>query len=311
MIKEHFVTIELSSGCVNQYIIRDQMGITAGRMHIIDMSEENSTCLLRMKFYKEGIDGYHYLKDALGKILLSFFIGKNMYKVNVLADYDINFGAFMDSGFELEGIMFDNVVNKGVREDELLFGINYDSYKNNNRDRELMLKTRDIHMRMLNPGDAEQVLQYYIRNKEHLRDFEPSRDDSFYTLQVQKRILIDGYKQYLNGNSMSFGIFNNEGFIGKIQVSNIVGGVFRSAFLGYSIDEKHQGKGYMKQAVNALTRYCFDEMGMHRMEASTLVDNYKSQAVLRSCGFKELGLNKSYLFINGKWRDHMTFYLIK
>jgi len=32
--------------------------------------------------------------------------------------------------------------------------------------------------------------------------------------------------------------------------------------------------------------------------------------VLKACGFSELGINSSYLFINGKWRDHITFYRI-
>ena len=31
---------------------------------------------------------------------------------------------------------------------------------------------------------------------------------------------------------------------------------------------------------------------------------------LLSCGFEEIGLNKQYLYINGKWSDHITFYKI-
>ncbi len=51
-------------------------------------------------------------------------------------------------------------------------------------------------------------------------------------------------------------------------------------------------------------------MGLHRIEASTLIDNIKSQRVLLSCGFKEVGISDKYLFINGKWRDHRNFALI-
>ncbi|WP_143761057.1 GNAT family N-acetyltransferase, partial [Clostridium haemolyticum] len=50
---------------------------------------------------------------------------------------------------------------------------------------------------------------------------------------------------------------------------------------------------------------------LHRIEASTLVDNIRSQRVLESCGFKEVGVSEKYLFINGKWRDHKIFYITK
>ncbi len=66
----------------------------------------------------------------------------------------------------------------------------------------------------------------------------------------------------------------------------------------------------MKEALSLVLEYAFDELKLHRIEASTLVDNLRSQRVLKRCGFKKLGLNEKYLFINGKWRDHITFYKI-
>ena len=88
-------------------------------------------------------------------------------------------------------------------------------------------------------------------------------------------------------------------------------GVFKSAFVGYSIDENEQGKGYMKEALGLTIKYAFEDIGLHRVEASTLVENIKSQRVLKSCGFKDVGMNEKYLFVNGKWRDHITFYKTK
>lgn len=85
-------------------------------------------------------------------------------------------------------------------------------------------------------------------------------------------------------------------------------GVFRNAFIGYSIDENEQGKGYMKEAVKLAIDYAYEELELHRIEASTMVSNEKSQRVLKSCGFQELGVSKEYLYINGKWQDHVVFY---
>jgi len=107
------------------------------------------------------------------------------------------------------------------------------------------------------------------------------------------------------------GIYKNNKIIGKIRISNIVMGVFKNAFIGYSMDEKEQNKGYMKESVKLAVAYAFKELELHRMEATTLIDNEKSQRVLKNCGFKELGISEKYLYINGEWRDHMVFYKVK
>ncbi|WP_347460562.1 GNAT family protein [Clostridium sp. DMHC 10] len=154
------------------------------------------------------------------------------------------------------------------------------------------------------------MFEYYVRNRQHLKPFEPSREESFYTFEMQKQILMENYKQFLNGEGINFGIYMENDLVGKVQISNITYGVFKNAIVGYSMDKNYQGKGWMKQALSLVLNYAFDEMELHRIEASTLVDNIKSQSVLIGCGFEKLGLNKKYLYINGEWRDHITFYKI-
>jgi ribosomal-protein-alanine N-acetyltransferase len=219
--------------------------------------------------------------------------------------------AFTDLGFKLEGIISNSIIFNKMFKDELLFGVDFDNFRNDHKYKDIEIKGRNIELSVLTPDDAEEVLNYYLKNKKYLSPFEPDRDESFYTLVGQKRILIEGYKQFLNGDSVNFGIYKDRKFIGKIQISNIVMGVFKNAFVGYSIDENEQGKGYMKEALTLVTEYAFDDIGVHRLEASTLLDNIKSQKVLKACDFKELGINEKYLFINGKWKDHITFYKTK
>ena len=105
------------------------------------------------------------------------------------------------------------------------------------------------------------------------------------------------------------GIFKENKLIGKVKISNIVSGIFKNGIIGYSIDKDQQGNGYMKEAVKMALEYAFKELRLHRIEASALVENTRSRNVLIACGFKELGLNEEYLFIDGKWRDHVTYYI--
>ena len=98
----------------------------------------------------------------------------------------------------------------------------------------------------------------------------------------------ESYKQLMVGTGMDLGIYLKDKLIGKIKVSNIVHGVFKSAIIGYSIDKEHQGRGYMKEAVLLVEKYCKQYLDLHRLEASVLVDNNKSKRVLLKSGFEEI-----------------------
>jgi ribosomal-protein-alanine N-acetyltransferase len=307
MQKEISVSITAVAGNASELIIKDKSGITVGRIFVIDFSTANKFGLIRLKLYKKN---KQYLKDALNLFLETAFNKSNLRKVDVLVDEDIETEPFIQLGFSLEGILSGSIkVNKTLK-DEYVFGIEQDSYRFNSGHRIMTLMGDGIEMEVLTPEHAEKLLGYYVRNEEYLRPFEPDRDKDFYTIEAQRRYLSEEYRQFLNGDAVSFGIFKGDELIGRVRISNVIYGVFKNAFIGYSIDEKEQGRGYMKQAVKLSCGYAFEFMDLHRMEASTLVDNIKSQRVLLSCGFKKVGLSEKYLMIDGKWRDHLNFALI-
>jgi ribosomal-protein-alanine N-acetyltransferase len=311
MNKGKYVNLEAVKGNEREYVIKDNTYIILGRIFIMELDKQNKFCQFRLKFYKNTNGSYEYLKDTLNIILNILFKNMGINKVNVTAHESININAFTDLGFELEGIITDSIINKSEYHSELMLGINDFVFNRNSIKRDLRIEGSSIKIQVLTPGDAEKVLEYHLRNREFLRIFEPSRDESFYTLESQKRTLTESYKQFINGNGVNFGIYNGKKLIGKIRISNIVMGVFKNAFIGYSMDEKEQGKGYMKEAVKLVVEYAFEELELHRIEATTLIDNERSQRVLKNSGFKELGISEKYLYINGEWRDHMVFYKVK
>ncbi|MBU3102367.1 MULTISPECIES: GNAT family N-acetyltransferase [Clostridium] len=311
MNKGKYVNLEALKGNERDYIIKDNNYIILGRIFIVELDKENKFCQFRLKFHKHTNGSYEYLKDTLNLMLNILFKNMGINKVNVIADENINVSAFTDLGFELEGIITDSVVNKSDYQSEVMFGINAFRFNKNSIRRDLDIKGRNISIRALTPGDAQEVLGFHLRNRKYLSCFEPVRDETFYTLDNQKRTLTEGYKQFLNGSGVNFGIYKAKKLIGKIRISNIVIGVFKNAFIGYSMDEEEQNKGYMKEAVKLAVTYAFEELELHRVEASTLINNEKSQRVLKNCGFKELGISEKYLYINGEWRDHMVFYKVK
>lgn len=293
----------------SEYIIKDHDNINIGRFSIIDLNKLSKRCDIKLHFYKE--DEYVLLKDSLSLILKAVFKDMNIFKVNVRVCEFINVKSFLDLGFTLEGIFSQNEYYNGEYVDEMSFGITSEEYSQSERYHLIEIQGDNVYLRNLNPGDAQELAGYYIKNKKHLEPFEPTRDNSFYTVEGQMDILNESYKQLLNGTSIDLGIFKDGKLIGKVKLSNIVYGSLKSGILGYSIDKDEQGKGYMKESVNLITNYAFEECNLHRLEASTLLGNERSKNVLLSCGFKLLGMNKKYLLIDGKWNDHNTYYILK
>lgn len=290
------------------YVIRDASNIIIGRIKIIELELANKSMDIRLKFYRVNDD--RLLAEALDKFCRVIFNDGRIFKLNIFVSEDLDVNVFLNMGFILEGIITDTIISNNIRKSELLFGININDYNQSKKIDHVELVGKDIFIRNLTPGDAEAMLDFYIRNEEHLRKYEPQRDKSFYTINTQYAILKDTYKEFIKGTDITLGIFKEDNLIGRIKVSNIVYGIFKSCFLGYAMDKDYVGKGYMKEAVGLVSDYIFNEMELHRIEASTLTDNIKSQAVLKANGFKELGVNKDYLYINGEWRDHITFYKI-
>ncbi|MDO5517115.1 MAG: GNAT family protein [Clostridium sp.] len=293
----------------NEYIIKDTGDIVIGRVNIIEFNTVNRRCDVKLNFYRGN--RFELLKDTLTLLLKTIFKEGKIFKVNIRVCEDINFNAFLELGFMLEGVFSNNEYSKGEYRDELSFGITRNEYNRCEKFSLIELQGENITLRNFTPGDADKLLEYYIRNKEHLAPFEPARDSSFYTIENQVSLLNESYKQLLNGTSIDMGIFKEERLIGKLKLSNIVYGSLKSGILGYSIDKEEQGHGYMRESVNLFLEYVFDECDMHRVEASAMVDNIKSRNVLSNCGFKFMGINEKYLLINGRWMDHATYYLIK
>lgn len=303
------VKISVDKSLNQEYIIKDSNDIIIGRFNILEMNISSKRCNIKLNFYRTS--SYELLYDSLSQILKAIFKNNAIFKVNITVLENISVSAFLNSGFTLEGVLSQNEYYQGEYLDELSFGITRIEYSKHRIYSMIELKGKNIVLKNLTPGDADKLLKYYKKNKKHLAPFEPSRDSSFYTLENQRALLNESYRQLLNGTNIELGIFKSDNLIGKIRLSNIVYGSLKSGVLGYSIDEDEQGKGYMKESVRLFLNYAFNECDLHRVEASALIDNEKSRKVLESVGFKLAGINEKYLLVNGRWQDHATYYIIK
>jgi len=291
-----------------EFIIRDEARITIGRFSIVEKNTANKSIMIRLRFYREG--DRSLLRESLGTMTRGFLRDGSFFKVNVIVSDDISTVPFTELGYTLEGILVNNSYQDSRIRNEYLFGTDNTRFNQFKEFKLLALDGERVSLKLASPENAEDYLIYYTENREFLRTLEPHRDAEFYTLMGQRKALDENYKHYMNGLAINFGVYYSGKLIGKVQLSNLVYGGFRSATLGYALHKDFEGKGLMNDALRTAIRYAFEELMLHRIEASTLLDNYKSQNVLKRLGFKLVGTNEKYLYINGKWQDHYTFSLI-
>ena len=63
-----------------------------------------------------------------------------------------------------------------------------------------------------------------------------------------------------------------------------------SAEIGYSLGSKWWGMGYATEAVQAVIRFGFCEVGLHRLSATCHPENTASERVLEKCGMRFEGI---------------------
>ncbi|MBM7413008.1 ribosomal-protein-alanine N-acetyltransferase [Clavibacter michiganensis] len=163
-------------------------------------------------------------------------------------------------------------------------------------------------IRLLTPDDASALSELRLRDRAHLAPWEPIRDPDHDTPAGQRADLEAALALHARGQGVPLAILDDDGSVaGRINLNTVVRGAFESCSVGYWLAADRTGRGLATGAVRAAVDLSFGELGLHRVEAGTLVHNAASQAVLSRAGFTRYGLAPRYLRIAGEWQDHVLF----
>jgi [ribosomal protein S5]-alanine N-acetyltransferase len=99
--------------------------------------------------------------------------------------------------------------------------------------------------------------------------------------------------------------------VGQLNVGSVVRGSLHGCHLGYWIDARVAGLGIMPTAVALVTDHCFWGVGLHRVEVNIRPENTASRRVVEKLGFREEGSRQRFLHIDGAWRDHLSYALVR
>ena len=161
--------------------------------------------------------------------------------------------------------------------------------------------------RLVRPRDAEQFTELVRANRDFLAPWDPIRPEEYFTLAAQRDTIEHLLRAHADGAAVPLTILGDGRIVGRVTLSNIVRGALQSCTVGYWLAEAATGHGYATAAVAQSCELAFAQLGLHRIEAGTLITNVRSQAVLARTGFQRFGLAPRYLKIAGRWQDHLLF----
>ncbi len=166
-----------------------------------------------------------------------------------------------------------------------------------------------VTIRPVRVRDARRLERELMDNRRWLRTWEATnpRGPMNFDVRASIRNLTSNAR---SGLGLPFVIEYDGQLAGQLNVSSIAWGSVSSATIGYWVAERFAGKSVTPTAAALATDYCFFQLGLHRMEICIRPENEASLRVVEKLGFRYEGLRRSYIHINGDWRDHFCFALV-
>ena len=176
----------------------------------------------------------------------------------------------------------------------------------------ILLSDGELELRPLRIRDRLRWNRVRARNRDWLQQWEatlPTVPSAPHAPQLPSffSMVRTFNREASNGRSYSFVIWKGPNLIGQITLGGVIYGALRGGHIGYWIDQDFANRGFTTQAVEILTRFGFDQLGLHRIEINIRPENAPSCRVAEKAGYVLEGPRPRYLHIDGQWRDHICY----
>ncbi|WP_298873320.1 GNAT family protein [uncultured Microbacterium sp.] len=168
----------------------------------------------------------------------------------------------------------------------------------------------EVSIRLIRNRDARVLQQQLIDNRPWLRPWEATSPDGPVSFDMRlgiRRLL----QQYRDGLGVPFVMAWDDEVAGQLNVWGVSRGSLASATIGYWVAEEFAGRNITTISVAMATDVCFTELNLHRIEICIRPENHASLRVVEKLGFRYEGLRRRYIHIDGDWRDHYAFALVR
>lgn len=164
-----------------------------------------------------------------------------------------------------------------------------------------------VILRPLHGRDRRQWEALRAGNSEWLRPWEATSPHPMVAGPAFRQVVRQFDREAAEGRLQPFVIQTEGQLVGQMHLFGIAWGSLRSACAGYWVAESVAGQGIAPLALAVACDHAFLMLGLHRVEVNIRPENSASLRVVEKLGFREEGLRRRYLHIDGEWHDHRSF----
>jgi ribosomal-protein-alanine N-acetyltransferase len=177
----------------------------------------------------------------------------------------------------------------------------------------IQLEGKKVAIRPPQARDWQEWALLRERSRAFLTPWEPTWPADALARSAYQRRLKRQILEWRDDEAYSFLAFARDtgGVVGGIGLSNIRRGVAQTGTVGYWVGEPYARRGYMSEATRLSLDFAFGQLGLHRVEAACLPTNAPSRGLLDKVGFQYEGYARGYLRIDGAWRDHVLYAILR
>lgn len=162
-----------------------------------------------------------------------------------------------------------------------------------------------LELRLFELRHADELFQLTQDNYAHLAEFLPWVEDINSHADCRAYIR-EGLQQFALNDGFQAGLWLDDALIGSIGYHNIDWNN-RKTELGYWLDYRHTGHGYMTRALEAILTYSFDTYHLNRVQVRIAITNVRSRALAERVGFTLEGVLRDDVVVRGQYVDHVLY----
>lgn len=162
-----------------------------------------------------------------------------------------------------------------------------------------------LHLRQLQPTDADELFRVVDANRSHLRQWLPWVDDSvspadslaFIETTLQQAAERAGFQAGIVHDGRIVGVIGHQRFDWHNRVT----------MLGYWLSEGSQGHGIMTAACRAVVAHAFETLSLNRVQICCATTNHRSRAIPERLGFTHEGISRDAEWLYDHFVDHAVY----
>lgn len=166
------------------------------------------------------------------------------------------------------------------------------------------LTTNRCSLRLAEPQDLPEVLRYWRENGSR---YSPALPSALLTEAYWEERILQAFRELQAGTTCKLYVFERERprIAGTITFTDITRGFQHQCALGYGLSGEHEGRGLMTEAASRAIELVFDELKLHRIEATYRESNLRSARLLDRLGFQCEGLLRDAMWVDGRWESQI------